>query len=54
MVPVPLGDGLMDYPLLLRLLKARKPLMNVIIEDTSPATIGRSMKHLASTFAAAP
>ncbi len=51
MVPVPLGDGLMDYALLLRHLKTRKPLMNVIIEDTSPATIGRSMKHLASTYA---
>lgn len=52
MLPVPLGEGLMDYALLLRHLKARKPLMNVIVEDTSPATIGRSMKHLARTWAA--
>jgi len=53
MVSVPLGEGLMDYPRLLRYLRQRKPLMNVIIEDTSPATIGRSMKHLARCDAAA-
>ena len=52
MVPVPLGDGLMDYPRLLRCLKAAKPLMNVIIEDTGPAAIRRSMRYLSETFAA--
>jgi sugar phosphate isomerase/epimerase len=52
MVSVPLGEGMLDYARLLRLLKARKPYMNVIIEDTNPVTIGRSMRHLAATYAA--
>jgi len=53
MASVPLGEGLMDYGLLLRLLKVRKPLMNVIVEDTNPATITRSMRHLTASYASA-
>ena len=52
MVSVPLGEGLLDFRLLLRNLKARKPLMNVIIEDTSPAVIASSMRLLSDTYKA--
>ncbi|MGA2764167.1 MAG: sugar phosphate isomerase/epimerase family protein [Spirochaetia bacterium] len=52
MVSVPLGEGLLDLRLLLRNLKARKPLMNVIIEDTSPAVIESSMRLLSDTYKA--
>jgi sugar phosphate isomerase/epimerase len=45
---VPLGKGRMNYPLLLGLLQARKPLMNIIIEDTDPRTIDGSIAHLRS------
>lgn len=44
----PLGKGKMSYPLLLGLLQARKPLINLIIEDTDPATIDGSIAHLRS------
>lgn len=47
---VPLGQGLMNYTLLLGLLKRRKPSINIIIEDTSPDTIDASMRHLRDTW----
>jgi sugar phosphate isomerase/epimerase len=49
---VPLGRGKLNYRLLLGLLKQRKPLLNVIMEDTQPATIDASRDHLQSVFAA--
>lgn len=50
MVSVPLGQGLMNYRLLLQHLAARKPHMNVIIEDTDLKTIGGSIRHLTDTY----
>lgn len=53
MISVPLGKGLMNYKLLLGLLKRRKPSLNVVIEDTSPDTIDLSMQHLKDTWQSA-
>jgi len=49
---VPLGRGKLNYRLLLGLLKQRKPHLNVIMEDTQPATIDASRDHLQNVFAA--
>lgn len=49
---VPLGRGQLNYRLLLGLLQQRKPHLNVIMEDTQPATIDASRDHLQSVFAA--
>ncbi len=48
---VPLGRGQLNYRLLLGLLKQRKPHLNVIMEDTQPATIDASRDYLQSVFA---
>ena len=53
LVSMPLGKGLMDYRLLFSLLKKAKPMMNVIIEDTSPNLVTESMNYLTSAYASA-
>jgi sugar phosphate isomerase/epimerase len=47
---VPLDQGRLNYRLLLGLLKQRKPLLNVIMEDTQPATIDASRDYLKKIY----
>ncbi len=47
---VPLGRGRLNYRLLLGLVRQRKPLLNVIMEDTQPATIDSSRDYLQKVY----
>ena len=49
---VQLGKGRMNYPLLVRLLEARKPFINVIMEDTEVETIETGLRYLQGLQAA--
>ncbi len=47
----PAGDGQLNYPLLLRHLKQRKPGINVLLEDATPASAGPSCRFLRELYA---
>jgi sugar phosphate isomerase/epimerase len=40
---VPSGKGMLDYDCFFRLVKRRKPLVSVLLEDTDPATVHESV-----------
>ena len=52
-VPKPevIGRGRFDFALLASLLKARKSYIDVLLEETTPATIDESVAHLKRVFA---
>lgn len=43
---VPIGTGQFNYPLLLSLLKERKPYIDLILEDTLPEDLDSSIKYI--------
>ena len=45
-----IGTGQFNYPLLLSLIKERKPHIDVILEGTSPEVIESSMKYLQEIY----
>jgi L-ribulose-5-phosphate 3-epimerase len=47
---VPAGKGLLNYELILRELKSRKPYINVLMEDTQDPNIEASMKYLKDIY----
>jgi len=49
---LPAGTGEMDYRALLRLVMARKPCIDILLEDSSPATGKQAMAHLRAVAAA--
>jgi L-ribulose-5-phosphate 3-epimerase len=44
--PVPAGQGLFHFELLLKLLKNHKPYINILLEDTHPDTVVQSADYL--------
>ena len=46
---LPAGSGSMDYDALLRLVMERKPGVDILLEDSSPATVKESMAFLRRT-----
>ncbi len=49
---VPPGKGLLNYPLLIRLIKAQKPYIYTSLEDTKPEFLGESMEFIRKLYAA--
>jgi len=49
--PEVIGRGRFDFALLASLLKARKSCIDVLLEETTPATIDESVAHLKRVFA---
>ena len=49
--PEVIGRGRFDFALLASLLKARKSYVDVLLEETTPATIDESAAHLRQIFA---
>lgn len=47
---VPIGTGQFNYPLLLSLLKERKPYIDLILEDTLPDDLDSSIKYINETY----
>lgn len=50
---VPAGQGQLDYALVLKHVKARKPWCNVLLEDTQPLTVHRSVSFMHEAYARA-
>ena len=48
---VPAGHGQLNYTLLADLVRQRKSFIDVLLEETTPDTIGASIKHMRSHFA---
>jgi sugar phosphate isomerase/epimerase len=44
------GQGMLNYGLLMDLIKARKPYINILMEDTYPETVEDGMRFLRSFF----
>ena len=49
--PEVIGRGRFDFALLASLLKARKSYIDVLLEETTPATIDESVAHMKRVFA---
>lgn len=47
---VPAGQGQLNYPLLSELVKQRKSHLDVLLEETTPDTIGASIRHMQEHF----
>jgi L-ribulose-5-phosphate 3-epimerase len=47
---LPAGQGRLDYRKILRWIKARKPGVDVLLENTHPATIGQSVAFMRSAY----
>jgi sugar phosphate isomerase/epimerase len=50
---VPSGRGQLNHGLLMDLIRARKPFINVLMEDTNPATVAEGVRFLKGFFPAA-
>lgn len=50
---VPAGQGQLDLALLCRLIKQHKPWIDILLEDTQPATVAQSVAHVKAAFAKA-
>ena len=46
------GQGMLNYGLLMDLIKARKPYINILMEDTHPETVEDGVRFLRSFFSA--
>ncbi len=46
------GQGMLNYGLLMDLIKARKPCINILMEDTHPETVEDGVRFLRSFFSA--
>ena len=44
------GQGMLNYGLLMDLIKARKPYINILMEDTHPETVEAGVRFLRSFF----
>jgi L-ribulose-5-phosphate 3-epimerase UlaE len=44
------GEGLLDYQKILRWIKQYKPEVDVLLENTHPKTIGRSLAFLREAY----
>ena len=44
------GQGMLNYGLLMDLIKARKPYINILMEDTHPETVEDGVRFLRSFF----
>jgi sugar phosphate isomerase/epimerase len=44
------GNGMLNYELLFKLLKAHKPDINILMEDAKPTTMPEGMKYLKSQY----
>lgn len=47
---VSIGDGQFNYPLLLSLVKKRKPYIDIILEDTVPEDLDSSIKYIEEVY----
>ncbi|MDR2104020.1 MAG: sugar phosphate isomerase/epimerase, partial [Treponema sp.] len=46
---LPAGTGILDYPALLKLLTAKKPGIDILLENSNPATVREAMAFLQKT-----
>jgi sugar phosphate isomerase/epimerase len=46
---LPAGTGVLDYPALLKLLAAKKPGIDILLENSKPATARETMAFLQKT-----
>jgi L-ribulose-5-phosphate 3-epimerase len=47
---LPAGTGLLNWNLLFRLLKKRKPMMHVLLENTTPETMDRTLRFVREAY----
>lgn len=47
---VDIGQGQFNYPLLLKLIKERKPYIDIILEDTTPESLEASVKYIENMY----
>jgi len=47
---VSIGEGQFNYPLLLSLVKEKKPYIDIILEDTVPSDSDSSIKYLEELY----
>lgn len=48
--PTAVGKGLLDYALVMRLIKSRKPFINILMEETTDPFVEESMAFLKDTY----
>jgi len=48
--PLALGDGMMNFPLLFKLLKEKKPCIHTLIEDSFPDNIMKTKSYIESLY----